>query len=301
MNSGLGLPAALLASVVASGCAFTGAAGGSTTPRATAQAGNGVSAETFQTAMVRTDNRIKTVRGELAQVEERVSALETDALITYGAPSTIVIPDKDRILNGPAATPSAPASVPAPAPKPRPAEKAGPAFESAGNEPADTLTVPPPPAVLSAGPKAPGAEASATRLTPPPVTPPPVRKAQAAQAVSQEVTRTQPAPMRAASGESLHSILFGVHLASYKHMDNTRRGWTIFQEKYPAQFAAKQARAEKVDLGAKGEFLRLRAGPYASMADAAKVCDVLHADGLYCVAQGFGGRPLDEDPGDARS
>ncbi len=86
------------------------------------------------------------------------------------------------------------------------------------------------------------------------------------------------------------SLLYAVHLGSYRHAARALRGFAELSDKAP-ELAALQARVEQVDLGpGKGVFERLKAGPFYSRAAAEALCGKLHAIGLYCSPADFTGR-----------
>lgn len=91
-----------------------------------------------------------------------------------------------------------------------------------------------------------------------------------------------------------------IHLASYYSTDHAMRGWDILQARYPDQLAGREPILREIDLGARGRFVRLLAGPFGSLSQAEVLCSDLRGDGAYCVPadaagevlhppQGFGG------------
>lgn len=73
----------------------------------------------------------------------------------------------------------------------------------------------------------------------------------------------------------------GIHLASYSSEARAREGWEQLRRRFP-DLAGLQPRIERADLGAKGIFFRLRAGPLASAQAAQAVCTKLKAGGQSC-------------------
>jgi len=88
------------------------------------------------------------------------------------------------------------------------------------------------------------------------------------------------------------SLFHAIHLASYRVEGNAVAGWTSLQMLFPDLLASRQARLEAVDLGARGEFLRLKAGPFDTQADARAACAVIEAAGGWCAVADFTGREL---------
>lgn len=78
----------------------------------------------------------------------------------------------------------------------------------------------------------------------------------------------------------------GIHLASYTSEAKAREGWDQLRRKFP-DLAGLQPNIIRVDLGAKGIFFRLRAGPLASGQAAQAVCAKLKAGGQFCSTMTF--------------
>lgn len=88
------------------------------------------------------------------------------------------------------------------------------------------------------------------------------------------------------------SLRHGVHLASYRLMENAVAGWSELQAAYPDLLSDRHARLETTDIEGRGEFLRLKAGPFDSAAEAAAICAQLEQAGAYCMPIDFSGRPV---------
>lgn len=89
------------------------------------------------------------------------------------------------------------------------------------------------------------------------------------------------------------SLRHGVHLASYRLEQNAVSGWTELVEEHQ-QLATLEARLERRHIGDQGEFLRLKAGPFDSRAEAEAMCASLRNDELYCMPVDFSGHALPE-------
>ncbi|MEK7265296.1 MAG: SPOR domain-containing protein [Pseudomonadota bacterium] len=97
----------------------------------------------------------------------------------------------------------------------------------------------------------------------------------------------------AASPEiKLTSVLWGVHLASYKHPDDASAGWKKLQRENPDELGLLEPRIEKVTLEGKGEYLRLVGGGFSSREKAKDLCDKLASKGVFCRVATFGGDRL---------
>lgn len=96
----------------------------------------------------------------------------------------------------------------------------------------------------------------------------------------------------ASDGIKTTSVLFGVHLASYRHAEEARAGWVKLQRDYPDELGLLEPRLEKVDIEGRGVFLRLIGGGFASEEKASALCATLKAHGAYCAVAGFEGERL---------
>jgi hypothetical protein len=106
----------------------------------------------------------------------------------------------------------------------------------------------------------------------------------------------------AASAEiKMTSVLWGVHLASYRHSEEASAGWKKLQRENPDELGLLEPRIEKVAIDGKGEYLRLVGGGFSSRAKAKALCDTLAAKGVFCRVANFGGDRLSmADAGDLR-
>lgn len=88
------------------------------------------------------------------------------------------------------------------------------------------------------------------------------------------------------------SVMSAVHLASYRMAEHAGPGWRELQAEHPAQLAGLQARLARADLGERGVFLRLKAGPLDSPDAARALCARLEAAGAWCAPSDFNGERL---------
>lgn len=107
-------------------------------------------------------------------------------------------------------------------------------------------------------------------------------------------TSSVPEPLAAAPEDMLMapSLWHGIHLASYRSMAHTVSGWDELRARFPAALDGREARIEAVTIPDRGDFLRLQAGPYDTLAAAREACAVLERAGEYCLPVAFSGRPL---------
>lgn len=90
----------------------------------------------------------------------------------------------------------------------------------------------------------------------------------------------------------MSSVLYGVHLASYRHIDHARAGWAKLQRENPDELGLLEPRIEAVEIEGRGRFLRLIGGGFSSQEKAESLCAKLKAKGVFCAATGFNGERL---------
>jgi len=89
-----------------------------------------------------------------------------------------------------------------------------------------------------------------------------------------------------------HSVLFGVHLASYRRIEEARTGWRQLQRENPDELGLLEPRVEGVDVENKGHFLRLIGGGFSSKGKAEALCMQLKAKDMFCSVASFEGERL---------
>ncbi|MEL7485793.1 MAG: SPOR domain-containing protein [Pseudomonadota bacterium] len=90
----------------------------------------------------------------------------------------------------------------------------------------------------------------------------------------------------------LSSVLYGVHLASYRAVDEARAGWQELQRENPDELGLLEPRIERVSVPERGVFLRLIGGGFSSKDKAASLCQRLKQKQLYCAVASFDGERL---------
>ena len=90
------------------------------------------------------------------------------------------------------------------------------------------------------------------------------------------------------------SLRHGIHLASYRLLENAQSGWSQLRERHRDLLGAMDARLETTHLDGRGIYLRLKVGPYDNAAAAARACQVFLASEDYCMPVDFSGQPLAE-------
>lgn len=88
------------------------------------------------------------------------------------------------------------------------------------------------------------------------------------------------------------SVLFGVHLASYRKVEEAREGWRKLQRENPDQLGLLEPRLETVEVPEKGIFMRLIGGGFSSSDKAEALCGQIKGKGLFCSVVNYSGERL---------
>ncbi len=166
----------------------------------------------------------------------------------------------ERLMHGP--------ETPMPRPQPPPAPVAAiPAVPEIAAPP-DAVVVTPAPASAARAP------APLAAVAPPPVSAPAPAPVPAAPAVA----TARPAPTAAPPTPGSARI----QLASVRDMADAQREWARVTRQYPDLLAGMSPQFVPADLGDRGIFIRVQAGPFASPEAARAACDALRARGAGC-------------------
>lgn len=92
----------------------------------------------------------------------------------------------------------------------------------------------------------------------------------------------------------LTSVLYGVHLASYRRGADASSGWRTLQSQYPNELSLLEPRLAPVTVEGRGEFIRLIAGGFSSQQTAAALCETLSKRGRFCEVTSFDGEKLSD-------
>ena len=172
-------------------------------------------------------------------------------------------------------------------------QKPSPADADSGN----AGSVPPPPAPLSAihasnpppalRPSAVGAQESPARVANTPPESPRAGAQRGAAGPPNPGAAIQPSsaqPPSPAKVSGTASAVGGVllQIGSFKSEAEARQTWSVFAKRH-AMAVAYQPDVERVDLGEKGIWYRLRLGGFADKQSAAAFCDRLRAQGANCL------------------
>ncbi|MCH8489146.1 MAG: hypothetical protein LAT81_04335 [Oceanicaulis sp.] len=112
-----------------------------------------------------------------------------------------------------------------------------------------------------------------------------------AQSEPAQAAAPAPEPLPAPDLTGARSILHGVHLTSYRNPAHVAAGWRALQGTLPA-LEGLSARVAPADLGERGVYLRLKAGPFDTRDTAQAWCAGLQADGHWCQPVDFTGAPV---------
>jgi hypothetical protein len=88
------------------------------------------------------------------------------------------------------------------------------------------------------------------------------------------------------------SVFHAVHLASYRGPETAAAGWRTLHAMFPDVLDGLSARLESVEIEGRGEFLRLKAGPFDTRNEARAACNAIEAAGAYCALSDFTGEPF---------
>ncbi|MEL6213887.1 MAG: SPOR domain-containing protein, partial [Pseudomonadota bacterium] len=111
--------------------------------------------------------------------------------------------------------------------------------------------------------------------------------------VQPSIADTDPAFENEAAGDiKVASVLYGVHLASYRMTDEAREGWRKLQRENPDELGLLEPRVEQVSVNGRGVFLRLIGGGFSSEDKAEALCKRLKSKNLYCAVASFNGDRL---------
>ncbi|PWC55783.1 SPOR domain-containing protein [Azospirillum sp. TSO22-1] len=84
---------------------------------------------------------------------------------------------------------------------------------------------------------------------------------------------------------------FGVHLASYRSVSATQQGWNDLRRRHPQDLQDLLPAVYELDLGVRGRFYRLLAGPLPTAQAAKDICAQLRRHGAECGVTAYNGQP----------
>ncbi|MBD0426676.1 SPOR domain-containing protein [Aquisalinus flavus] len=86
--------------------------------------------------------------------------------------------------------------------------------------------------------------------------------------------------------------LYGLHLASYRVIDNAYSGWDVLLGRNTEELGLLEPRIAAADIPGLGLHYRLKAGPLATREEAISLCERIKSGGDYCAVMAFDGDPL---------
>ncbi|MEQ9491230.1 MAG: SPOR domain-containing protein [Alphaproteobacteria bacterium] len=103
---------------------------------------------------------------------------------------------------------------------------------------------------------------------------------------------SEPVDLAAASAEAIAPSApeaatggYGLHLASYKAESSVDTGWAQLKRQLSGLIDGLSPVVKRVDLGSKGIFYRLHAGPVENQTAAAEMCREIKLRGVYCKVE----------------
>ncbi len=209
-------------------------------------------------------------------------------------PGGLQVPHQDKLVlqdvqddNGVGAPVTLAPAPEQPAPPPRIVETDTPTGRAV-----DTVQLPPPPVIREAAPVA----APRQLPTVPPIVaasppPPPLPAAETAPIVQSQPAEI-PAPVTAAPQAAAPVAApapvaatgaFRVQLAAYRSPEAAQTGWQALKTRYEDLLGALEPTVVRVDLGDRGVFHRLQAGPYTNGDAAEAACTTLRTRNQACI------------------
>ncbi|MEX0644802.1 MAG: SPOR domain-containing protein [Parvularculaceae bacterium] len=88
------------------------------------------------------------------------------------------------------------------------------------------------------------------------------------------------------------SVLYGVHLASYRQVEDARAGWRKLQRDNPDELGLLEPRFTNITIEGRGDFVRLIGGGLSSPEKAQQLCSSLRTKGVFCTVTSFEGESL---------
>ncbi|MEQ8248333.1 MAG: SPOR domain-containing protein [Alphaproteobacteria bacterium] len=211
-------------------------------------------------------------------------------------PGGLQVPHQDKLVlqdvqddNGVGAPVTLAPAPEQPAPPPRIVETDAPAGRAV-----EATQLPPPPVIRDEASTVAPRQLPAVSVPAPVVAPPPPPPLPAAEAVpaaprppaAAPASAAQEAPQSATSSVApvpVASGSFRVQLAAYRSPEAAQNGWQALKTRYEDLLGALEPTVVRVDLGERGVFHRLQAGPYTDGGAAEAACTTLRARNQACI------------------
>jgi hypothetical protein len=101
--------------------------------------------------------------------------------------------------------------------------------------------------------------------------------------------QTEKPEVQAGLRAAIHAAVTGeergsVQLAAFPSEDSARQAWRMIVRAHPDALGGLKPSFERADLGAKGVWFRLKAGPVLTASQAREVCAAAGVDGRWCAS-----------------
>ncbi len=198
-------------------------------------------------------------------------------------PGGMVVPDQDSaLLNRDSKgapkpeqlLPAAEPVLPRPVAAPKPADTGAP---SASAPPAQTATATPTPPTPSPAPSPPPAAVAPPEPAPPATAAAPKATPQATPSTPPQTAALAPATKATPGGA------YRVQLGAVRSEDAAKQEWERLKKQQPDVLGKLSLTTARVDLGDKGTFYRIQAGPIADQAQAEQACAALKSRNVGCI------------------
>ena len=113
---------------------------------------------------------------------------------------------------------------------------------------------------------------------------PAVVKAEEAKPAEKAAVKEEPKAAEKKETASTGASGFYMQLGAFRDTSKVNEEWSKMQKKFPKSLGGLSKRVEKADLGSKGTWYRLHAGPVAE-SKAREICTALKADGAGCMVK----------------
>lgn len=151
------------------------------------------------------------------------------------------------------------------------------------------------PASAKAEAKQPAQSGNDAKKAPPPL---PIRKPQMAKAAKADEAAKpeETVSAKAAAAEDLDPVAMVLHLSSLRSEAAAKREWRTLKRDFPVTLGGMEAEIRRTELGDKGTFYRVLAGPLPSRTLAQEACDAVKARNLRQYCRVIPSTPADNSP-----
>ncbi len=111
-----------------------------------------------------------------------------------------------------------------------------------------------------------------------------------AQAAAPPAPPAPPAPANTQTAALTTGTGYLVQLASLRSMDAAQAAWSLLKKRHGDVLSGMEPVLQPIDLGTKGNFVRVHVGPFANQSEAGEVCRALQAQKQDCVVVSAKGR-----------